>query len=65
MDFREKYKNLESEIEKLRIEFLNNSPVINLELLPLETRAENSGLLFYLKPSEKILKSFDCDSRKI
>ena len=65
MDCREKYEDIEAQIENLRANFLNNSPVIDLELLPLKTGVENSGLIFYLNPVEKILKSFDCDTRQI
>ena len=56
MDCREKYEDIEAQIENLRTNFLNNSPVIDLALLHLKTGVENSGLLFNLNPEKKILK---------
>ena len=64
MDCREKYEDIEAQIENLRTNFLNNSPVIDLALLHLKTGVENSGLLFNLNPETKILKQFDCGTRK-
>ena len=65
MDFREKYEDLDSQVENLHSKFLNNSPIIDMELLPLETGFDNAGILFYLKLDEKMLKSYDCNTRQI
>ena len=48
----------------MRQNLVSNSSVIDLELLSLEHDEENSGPIFYLKPDEKILKSFDCNTNQ-
>ena len=46
MNFRETQKDLDIQLENLHRNFFDSSPIIDLELLPLETGVENSGLIF-------------------